>query len=123
MSRDLLWVDSRAGLAVGVGVLLFSEWLAAFFGLPRGVLLVMGGANLVYGTYSGVLRTRRPRPMVALVALIIANAAWAVGCLVAAVVFAPTATVFGVGHLAGEGVIVGALAWMEWRARKVLAAA
>lgn len=121
MTRDLLWIDSRAGLAVGVGVLLGARWLSDWFGLPRELLLVMGAANLLYGTYSGVLRTRpRPRPLAAIVALVLANAAWAVGCLVAAVHFVPTASVFGVIHLAGEGIIVGTLAALEWRARDTL---
>jgi len=52
---------------------------------------------------------------------VVANASWALGCLLAAVHFAPVAPVFGVLHLAGEGFIVGSLAALEWRARDALA--
>ena len=120
MTRDLLWVDSRAGLAVGAGMFALSGWLSAWFGLPRELLWIMGAANVGYGLYSGWLFTRRHRPRGAIVALVAANAAWALGCLVAAVHFAPVATVFGVLPLAGEGLIVGSLAALEWRARDAL---
>lgn len=121
MTRDLLWVDSRAALAVGAGMFVLSGWLSAWFGLPRELLWVMGAANVGYGLYSGWLFTRRVRPRGAIAALVVANASWAMGCLVAAVHFAPVATVFGVIHLVGEGLIVGSLAVLEWRARDALA--
>lgn len=122
MTRDLLWVDSRAGLAAGLGVLALSGWLSDWFALPRALLLVMAAANIGYGTYSGWLRRRRPRPRAAIVVLVLANAAWALACLLAAVHFAPTASAYGVAHLAGEGLIVGSLATLEWRARAALVA-
>jgi hypothetical protein len=120
MPRDLLWVDSRAGLAAGLAVLALSGWLSPWFGLPRALLLVTATANIAYGTYSGWLRTRRRRPRAAIVALVFANGAWALVCLLAALYYAPTASVFGVAHLAGEGLIVGTLAVLEWRARAAL---
>lgn len=121
MTRDLLWVDSRAGLMVGAVMFAVTGWLSQFLGLPRELLWVMGAANVGYGLYSGWLFTRRHRPRGAIVALVAANAAWALGCFVAAVHFAPVATVFGVLHLVGEGLIVGSLAALEWRARDALA--
>lgn len=120
MPRDLLWIDSRAGLAAGVGVLGLSAWLSPLYGLPRALLLVTAAANIGYGTYSGWLRTRRRRPRTGIVVLLVANATWALACLLAAVHYAPTATAFGVAHLAGEGIIVGTLAALEWRARAAL---
>jgi hypothetical protein len=121
MTRDLIWLDSRAGLAVGLGVLGLSPWLAQWFGLPRLLIVFMGVANVCYGVYSGWLFRRRPRPMVAIGALVIANGVWTVTCLVAAYRFAPTATRWGVAQLVSEGLIVGTLAVMEWRARSTLA--
>lgn len=123
MARDLIWADSRAGLTAGAVVLALSYWLSPFFGLPRELLLVTGAANVCYGLYSGWLFTRRLRPHAAIVALVLANTTWAIGCFAAAYHFAPTATLFGILHLAGEGLIVGTLAVLEWRARTELARA
>lgn len=115
--RDLLWVDCTAGLAAGVVVLALSPWLGRLYALPRGLLAGIAVANLAYGTFSFSLarRARRPRALIAL--LVVANAAWAVLCFIAAVHFSGTASAFGLAHLAGEGVIVGGLAALEWRAR------
>lgn len=117
MKRDLLWVDSRAGLAAGVGMLALGEWLSQWYGLPRELLWVMGGANVGYGLYSGWLFTRHARPRTAIAALAIANVAWAIACIVAAIHYAPIASAFGVATLAGEGLLVGSLAAFEWRGR------
>lgn len=118
--RRLLWVDCSAGAIVGVTVLLLSEWLSALYGLPRGLLLVTGAANLLYASYSFSLARQPVRPMRWIVLLVAANAAWAVVCIVLAVVYGPAATVFGVGHLVGEGLFVGGLAALEWRHREQL---
>lgn len=120
MTRDLLWIDSRAGLVVGAGMLALGGWLSPWFGLPRELLSVMGAANLGYGVYSGWLAKRHARPRRAIVALAIANATWAIACIAAAYHYAPIASAFGVAHLAGEGVIVGSLAALEWRSRERL---
>lgn len=120
MNRDLLWTDSRAGLAVGAAMLALSGWLSPWLGLPRDVLLGMGVANLSYGLYSGWLFARPHRPRSAIVALVLANTTWSLACLLGAYHFAPTASAFGMLHLVGEGLIVGTLALLEWRARESL---
>jgi len=120
MKRDLLWIDSRAGLAVGFGMFVLSGWLSSWFGLPRELLLIMGAANLAYGLYSGWLFTRTLRPPGAITALVVANGIWAMSCLTAAYHFAPGASVFGLAHLVGEGLFVGTLAVVEWRRRESL---
>ncbi len=120
MTRDLLWLDSRAGLAVGAGLLALNSWLSPLYGLPREFLWVVGVANVGYGLYSGWLFTRRPRPRGAIVALVLANAVWALVCMLAVYHYAHVATVFGVASVAGEGLFVGTLAALEWRARERL---
>jgi len=119
----LLWIDSVAGLVAGSLVILLSSWLSEVYGVPRALLLCIGAANLVFGAYSGTLarRVRRPRGMIVL--LVVANALWAVGCVVAAVMLTGRISVFGLLHLVGEGVFVGVLAVLEWRARHRLAGA
>lgn len=121
MTRDLLWVDSRAGLVVGACMLAVGGWLSPWFGLPRELLWAMGVANVSYGLYSAWLFTRHARPRRAIVGLVIANASWAIACIVAAYHYVPSASAFGVAHLAGEGLIVGSLAALEWRGREGLA--
>ena len=118
--RDLLWVDCSAGLLAGTLMLALSPWLARLYDLPHALLVGIGVANLAYGTFSFSLARRARRPRALVVTLVIANAAWAVLCIVAAVHFAGTASAFGLAQLAGEGLLVGGLAALEWRARERL---
>ena len=118
--RDLLWVDCGAGLLAGTLMLLLSGWLSRLYALPRGLLVGIGVVNLAYGTFSLSLarRARRPRALVLL--LVSGNAAWAALCMVAAAHFAGSASAFGLAQLVGEGLLVGGLAALEWRARERL---
>ncbi len=121
--RHLLWIDCGAGALVGVVVLSLSGWLSVLHGLPRGVLVFTGAANLAYATYSFSLAVRDRPPRGLLYTLVAANAAWAVVCVALAAAFDGTATVFGLGHLVGEGAFVGGLAASEWAQRERLLAA
>ncbi len=118
--KNLLWVDCIAAALAGVTVLLLSGWLSSLHALPRGLLLFIGAVNLLYASYSFSLaaRSRRPRSWINL--LVFANLAWTVVCLGLAVVFAGSATPFGIGHLVGEAIFVGGLASLEWRWREQL---
>jgi hypothetical protein len=120
-TRSLLWIDSRAGLAVGATMLMLSSWLSRLYGLSHPLVVGMGIANVVYGTYSFLLERRAVRPRAALMLLIAANAAWAVACFAMAFHFATSATVLGIAVLVFEGVFVGGLALLEWRYRGALA--
>ena len=121
--RSLLWVDCIAGALVGVMALALSGWLSTLGGLPRGLYLATGAANLLYGAYSFSLAVRVRRSMTGIVALVAANASWAVVCVILAVTFWDGATVLGRAHLVLEGVFVGRLAALEWRWRAQLLAA
>ncbi len=112
----LLWLDSRAGLAVGALSLVVAPWLAAFYGLSLAVILTVAAANVAYGTFSFWL-SKQPQPPRALVlALIAANAAWSLLCFGAVAHFYGDASVFGLAQFILEGGFVGALAYAEWRA-------
>lgn len=119
----LLWFDGSAGAVVGVLVLLFSAWLSRLEGLPQGVLLFTGVANLVYASYSFSLAMRSSRPIVLIKMLAIANMVWAPVCIGLLVAFFGSATPFGFLHLGGEAVFVGILGMIEWRYRHILARA
>ena len=120
MRQHLLWIDSGAGLLAGVGVLALSTWLTDLYALPRPLIVGMGVANLAYGTCSGALARRAHRPYALIRLLVAANATWAALCVLAAVRFAGTASGLGLAHLIVEGVFVGGLAALEWRARRRL---
>lgn len=120
MLRHLLWIDSGAGLLNGVTTLTLCAWLSDLYSLPRPMLVAMGVTNLAYGTYSGLLASRTRRPMALIVVLVIANALWAIGCLLAAFRLADSASGVGLAQLLAEGLLVGGLAALEWRARKQL---
>lgn len=101
-------------------MLLLGGWLSSLYGLP--VAFVVGHAfvHLVYGTYSFSLAVRKRRPMVLLLVLIFANAAWTVFCIVFAVVLVRNASIYAVLHFIFEGIYVGCLATIEWKRRESL---
>ena len=59
--NNILWLDCIGGLVIGVIVLLASELLSQWDGLPTGVIRFVGFANLAYGSYSIWVATRNPR--------------------------------------------------------------
>jgi hypothetical protein len=101
-------------------VLLASGPLSGWYGLPRGLLLVTGAANVLYATYSFSLARRAVRPLAGIVALVAANAAWAATCVGLVLAFAGTGGVLGLLHLGAEAGVVGGLAALEWRHREAL---
>lgn len=101
-------------------MLLLSGPLSALYGLPRSFLLVTGAANLLYGSWSGWLRAQAVRPPRLIAALVVANATWAVLCLVALAVIGRSATLLGQATLLFEACFVGGLSVLEWRARGAL---
>lgn len=119
---SLLWVDSLAGLIVGVFMLLLSGPLSRLYDLPQAGIVFMGTMNLAYGSHSFSLARRKARPKALLLLLIAANACWGVLCIAAAFAFASSASYLGVGSLAFEGLFVGGLAILEWRRREILLA-
>lgn len=120
MTRSLLWIDAYAGLSVGTIVLAASPWLSRLYALPLAFVVVMGLANLGYGTYSLTLARATRRSRTRLRVLIAGNALWAALCVVAAVIVAGRATWFGLATLLFEGGFVGGLAFLEWRHRNIL---
>lgn len=119
-SRHLLRIDSIGGLIAGTLALSLSPWLSRLYAVPQSLVVGMGVANLAYGTMSGLLQRRAVRPPALIRLLVVANGLWAVLCLVTAVRLASTASVFGLAQLVGEGLYVGGLAALEWRAREAL---
>lgn len=123
LRKNLLWVDSLAGLAVGLGMLALSPWLSPLYGLPGSLYEVIALANTGYGVYSLSLAVRQTRPRAGIVGLVVANGAWAVLCGVGVGVLWGVASPFGLAHILAEGVFVGGLAVLEWANRDRLLSA
>ncbi len=119
----LLWIDCGAALLAGALVLSLRGWLADLYLLPRTLVALLGAVNVAYGLFSLSLALRKHRPRALLVALVCGNAAWAVACGAMAFAVAGRASALGVAHLVLEGLFVGGLARLEWRARERLLAA
>ncbi|QKE65658.1 hypothetical protein HNE05_03815 [Aquipseudomonas campi] len=115
MCRNLLWVDGLAAASAGVLMLAIGDRLSSWYQLPPALLQLIGLVSLGYATYSLSLAMRARRPRTLIVLLVIANSLWAAACLRWAVVFAPTASPWGLAHLLGESAFVGGLALLEWR--------
>jgi hypothetical protein len=122
-ARKLLWMDCIAAAIAGVAVLALNGWLSRLYMLPHELIMFIGVVNLLYGSYSFTLARRARRRMLLIKLLVFANAAWVIVCLGLAATFWNQASVFGLMHLVGEALIVGALAAMEWRQRHQLAMA
>ncbi|MEM9381013.1 MAG: hypothetical protein AAGB93_13760 [Planctomycetota bacterium] len=118
--QRLLWIDGLSGVTVGVAVLVLAVPLARWYGLPHGVVVMIGTANVGYGAFSTSLAASARRRMGLLKLLVAANLAW---CFVASALlvrFGGDATWLGCGHIAGEGVFVAVLGALEWRWRSAL---
>ena len=118
--RRLLWIDCSGAAVVGIVVVLLSGWLSELHRLPRDFLLFIGCVNLGYGAYSFSLARRGERPIALIRLLVVANLLWTVLCMRWTWIFFDTASIFGLLHIAGEGVYVGVLAGLEWRWRELL---
>ena len=121
--RRLLWIDCTAAAVAGVVVLLIHGWLSGWYGLPQELLIFIGAANVVYASYSGSLAVRARRPKALILFLVSANLLWSMVCVILALIYRDTATLFGLAHLLGEALFVGGLGGLEWRWRDLLLAA
>lgn len=120
LSSRLLWIDSLGGLVVGVFVVGTHRWLADWYGLPEGLLLFTGIANLAYGAFSRSLARRSERPLSLIKVLASANILWTFVCAALLARYGADAGILGVLHLGAEGLYVGALGALEWRWRESL---
>ncbi len=122
-ARRFPFIDGLAGLAAGILVLLLRAVLVDFYGLSLELLTFIGWVNVAYAPLGLSLGTLRPRPAWLLWTLIAANLAWTLTCVAIAASVWPSAGVFGLVHILGEGVFVAGLALFEMRHRKELLAA
>ncbi|MCR9142679.1 MAG: hypothetical protein NXI24_10545 [bacterium] len=123
----ILTVDSLAGLAVGILTLALTPLLSGpVFAWPIEYVYFIGGANVIYGCYSGalVLGYRRTNQVwsAGAILLIIANSAWAGQCFAQIWWLSTTGEppLLLLVHMGLEALFVAVLAYQE--ARHVLPA-
>lgn len=119
-SDRILWVDCLGALIVGCVVLSIYKLLSDWESLPTAIVFSMGIANLAYGSYSVFVTTRKPRPLLMVKILAIANMFWLIVCVAIATAFWQQMSFLGVLHLVGEGIYVAALGLTEWKWRMLL---
>lgn len=116
----ILWLDCLGGLTVGVLVLATCSLLSLWENLPVGVVIAMGLANLLYGSYSLYVTTRKPRPLPLVSGLAVANMSWLLVCIAIAVIYWQRITGLGLLHVLGEGIYVAGLGVVQWQWRQKL---
>ena len=112
--RNILWLDCLGGLVAGAIVLTFCETISSWDGLPLAVIIVSGVANLVFGTYSLFVTTRKTCPRFLVEVLALANMSWLVVCALIVLLNWQQVTALGILHIIGEGVYVASLGFVEW---------
>jgi len=117
----MLWIDCSAAATVGAVVLLAQHALSQWHQLPLELIQFLGIVNLSYASGAFMLARARNRPRWAVLALVVANAGWAVVCLALALGVHRQASWLGTTHLVAEALIVACLAAVEWRQRHTLA--
>lgn len=123
VARAVLWIDALGALGVGFVLLAFRDAITAWYQLPPGVMTLIIGGDLVYGTCSLQLAMRpRWRSRGLVLALVAANLAFAVVCVVLFARHGNAASLFGRLHLVGEAVYLCVLAGTEWWVREALVA-
>jgi hypothetical protein len=113
--KKLLWIDAFAGLSVGIAVLLLKDLVQPFLQLPSSLLTSCAVIALCYSVYAFHLVLRKAQSARWVKALIYANGAYAVFCLVLLWYFFEEASWLGRGYLLLDSVGVGTLALVEWK--------
>lgn len=116
----ILWIDCLGGLMVGFFVLLFCSLISAWTNLPTSIVISMALANLLYGSYSLYVTTRKSRSILLVKILAVANICWLFVCISIAVYYWQEVSALGLLHVIGEGIYVAALGLVEWRWKHVL---
>jgi hypothetical protein len=112
--RFALTLDGVATGANGVLYLAGAPLLDGWLGLPTEMLVAVGAFLIVYAALVLRLATRPEMPRVAVVAVIAANALWAVDSLIALALDWFTPTTVGQVLIAVQAVLVAGLAALQY---------
>ena len=116
----LLWLDCLGGISVGGIVLAISKLLSRWQNVPVNVVIAMGIANLLYGSFSLYVTTRKPRRLKQVRTLAVANMFWLIVCLFITIAYRKDLSMIGWLLILGEGVYVAGLGFTQWRWQREL---
>lgn len=112
--RLALRIDATASGALGVLGVAAAPLLADLLGAPAPVLFGVGVFFVVFAAALLVLASRRSIPRPAAWTVVLGNAVWAAGSVVAAIVAAGTLTGLGVGVVLAQAAAVALFADLQW---------
>ena len=112
--RFALTLDGVATGANGVIYLAGAPLLDGWLGLPTEMLIAVGAFLIVYAALVLRLATRPEMPRIAVVAVIAANALWAIDSLIALALDWFTPTTLGQVLIAAQAVLVAGLAALQY---------
>ncbi|MBX3610321.1 MAG: hypothetical protein KF871_10550 [Hydrogenophaga sp.] len=124
--RRVLALDALSGLGAAVLHLALADSLAGWLGLPAALVSASGWAVLAFAAFATILARQVVPARGALMALIVGNTLWSLGCLALAWGGHLPVTPLGQAYLTVLAVAVLALADLEflgWRRPSALAAA
>jgi hypothetical protein len=110
--RRALLADALASGLSGALLAFDAEPLSAWFGLPQALLQTAGMVSLAYAVLVAWLGTRDALWRPAVVAVIVGNAAWALGSL--ELLFTMNTTSLGLAYVIAQGLLVGVFAELQF---------
>lgn len=114
--RQLFLIDSIGAMLTATLLAMVLARLEGIFGMqpaPLYILAAIAGLFAVYSMGCYLLKPANWRPFLKAIAL--ANLAYCCFTLVLVFFFVPGVTAFGIAYFVGEGLIVGALVFLELR--------
>ena len=103
-------------------LLLFQDIASDFYQLPKGLILLLAGANVCYGIYALRLALIHNKVLKEVAALAIANFLWAITCVGILLTYYEQASMAALLFISAEYIFVAVLGLCEWRYRFLLVA-
>lgn len=114
--RRVLWADALSGSATTALHLALAGPLAAWLGLPAGLIHASGFALLLYVVLAGSLALQAAPSRAGLQLLVAGNFAWVVACVALLLSGAWSPTPLGQAYLVVQALAVLVLAELQWMA-------
>lgn len=114
--RRVLWADALSGSATAALHLALAGPLAAWLGLPAGLLHTSGFVLLLFVALAGSLALQVAPSRAGLRALVLGNFVWVVACVALVLGGALSPTPWGQAYLVVQALAVLVLAELQWMA-------
>lgn len=111
--RSTLTLDTAVTAANGVAYLLAAGPLGDLLGMSPGLLRLLGGVLVAFAAAVWLTAARAVVRRGAVLAIVIVNALWAIGSLVAAIGGLDSPTVAGTAWIVAQAIVVAAFAELQ----------